>query len=189
MYDPFAQDADFVACYPFGLRGGVPTAMSHGMWLNVPDYDGPTQLGIEASSKPCASSHRLVDAVVTIPRGVLFPCCGMNLAFDREAVGPCMYFGIVRVCGRGCEGWARKGWAEGLGADGGVAYGCGPAPLLPRPRRWARATRGGATRTCGLAGAPRREPLLLRRRAGGKAALSLPPPPPPPPSSRDRCPR
>lgn len=34
MYDPFAADADFVACYPFGLRGGVPTAVSHGMWLN-----------------------------------------------------------------------------------------------------------------------------------------------------------
>lgn len=30
------SDADFVACYPFTMRRGVPTAMSHGMWLNVP---------------------------------------------------------------------------------------------------------------------------------------------------------
>ena len=95
MYDPYADDADFVACYPYGLRKGVPTALSHGMWLNVPDYDGPTQLGIEASSKPCATSMRHVDAVLTIPKGTLFPLCGMNVAFDRELVGPCSYYGIM----------------------------------------------------------------------------------------------
>ena len=30
--------------YPFSLREGVPTAVSHGLWLNIPDYDAPTQL-------------------------------------------------------------------------------------------------------------------------------------------------
>ena len=118
MYDPFADDADFVACYPFGLRGGVPTALSHGMWLNVPDYDGPTQLGIEASAKPCATSMRLVDAVITIPKGTLFPCCGMNIAFDRLAVGPCMYFGIMGAgypWGRYEDMWA--GWCTKVIAD------------------------------------------------------------------------
>jgi hypothetical protein len=35
---------------------------------------------------------------MTIPKGCLFPCCGMNLAFDRLAVGPCMYFGIMYFC-------------------------------------------------------------------------------------------
>ncbi len=118
LYDPFAQDADFVACYPFGLRAGVPTAMSHGMWLNVPDYDGPTQLGIEASAKPAAVSMRHVDAVITIPRGTLFPCCGMNLAFDRLAVGPCMYFGIMGAgypWGRYEDMWA--GWCTKVIAD------------------------------------------------------------------------
>lgn len=130
MYDPFAPDADFVACYPFGLRGGVPTALSHGMWLNVPDYDGPTQIGIEASDKPCATSMRYVDAVLTIPKGSLFPCCGMNICFDREAVGPSMYFGIMGAgypWGRYEDMWA--GWCTkvicdhlGLGVKTGKPY-------------------------------------------------------------------
>ena len=30
--------------YPFSLREGVPTAISHGLWLNIPDYDAPTQV-------------------------------------------------------------------------------------------------------------------------------------------------
>ena len=44
LYDPFRQGADFVRGYPFSLREGVPTAISHGLWLNIPDYDAPTQL-------------------------------------------------------------------------------------------------------------------------------------------------
>lgn len=30
LYDPFAEGADFVRGYPFSLREGVPTAVSHG---------------------------------------------------------------------------------------------------------------------------------------------------------------
>ena len=44
MYDPYRDGADFVRGYPFSLREGVPTAVSHGLWLNIPDYDAPTQL-------------------------------------------------------------------------------------------------------------------------------------------------
>jgi reversibly glycosylated polypeptide/UDP-arabinopyranose mutase len=65
LYDPFREGVDFVRgypfslrggvptaishglwlnIYPFSLRGGVPTAISHGLWLNIPDYDAPTQL-------------------------------------------------------------------------------------------------------------------------------------------------
>jgi len=44
LYDPFREGTDFVRGYPFSLREGVPTAASHGLWLNVPDYDAPTQL-------------------------------------------------------------------------------------------------------------------------------------------------
>ncbi|GKA48170.1 UDP-arabinopyranose mutase 1-like protein [Tanacetum coccineum] len=44
LYDPFSDGADFVRGYPFSLREGVPTAVSHGLWLNIPDYDAPTQL-------------------------------------------------------------------------------------------------------------------------------------------------
>lgn len=44
LYDPYTEGADFVRGYPFSLREGVPTAISHGLWLNIPDYDAPTQL-------------------------------------------------------------------------------------------------------------------------------------------------
>ncbi|KAM3752059.1 hypothetical protein ACB098_04G159800 [Castanea mollissima] len=43
LYDPYRDGADFVRGYPFSLRG-VSTAISHGLWLNIPDYDAPTQL-------------------------------------------------------------------------------------------------------------------------------------------------
>lgn len=44
LYDPYRDGADFVRGYPFSMREGVPTAVSHGLWLNIPDYDAPTQL-------------------------------------------------------------------------------------------------------------------------------------------------
>ncbi|KAJ6888972.1 hypothetical protein NC652_029920 [Populus alba x Populus x berolinensis] len=106
LYDPFREGVDFVRGYPFSLRGGVPTAISHGLWLNIPDYDAPTQL-----VKPLERNTRYVDAVLTIPKGTLFPMCGMNLAFDRELIGPAMYFGLMgdgQPIGRYDDMWA--GW-------------------------------------------------------------------------------
>ena len=44
LYDPYRDGDDFVRGYPSSLREGVPTAVSHGLWLNIPDYDAPTQL-------------------------------------------------------------------------------------------------------------------------------------------------
>ncbi|KAF9611347.1 hypothetical protein IFM89_030136 [Coptis chinensis] len=43
------------------------------------------------------SSNRYVDAVMTIPKGTLFPMCGMKLGFNRELIGPAMYFGVAGV--------------------------------------------------------------------------------------------
>lgn len=54
---------------------------------------------------------RYVDAILTIPKGTLFPTCGMNLAFDRELIGPAMYFGLMgdgQPIGRYDDMWA--GW-------------------------------------------------------------------------------
>ena len=54
---------------------------------------------------------RYVDAVMTVPKGTLFPMCGMNLAFDRELIGPAMYFGLMgdgQPIGRYDDMWA--GW-------------------------------------------------------------------------------
>ncbi|CAL5325935.1 hypothetical protein CsSME_00005293 [Camellia sinensis var. sinensis] len=125
LYDPFRDGADFVRGYPFSLREGVPTAVSHGLWLNIPDYDAPTQL-----VKPLERNTRFVDAVMTIPKGTLFPMCGMNLGFDRDLIGPAMYFGLMgdgQPIGRYDDMWA--GWCVkvicdhlGLGVKTGLPY-------------------------------------------------------------------
>jgi reversibly glycosylated polypeptide/UDP-arabinopyranose mutase len=125
LYDPYRPGADFVRGYPFSLREGVPTAISHGLWLNVPDYDAPTQL-----VKPAEKNTRFVDAVMTIPKGTLFPMCGMNLAFDREMIGAAMYFGLMgdgQPIGRYDDMWA--GWCckvicdhLGMGVKTGLPY-------------------------------------------------------------------
>lgn len=44
LYDPYTPGTDFVRGYPFSMREGKPTAVSHGLWLNIPDYDAPTQV-------------------------------------------------------------------------------------------------------------------------------------------------
>jgi hypothetical protein len=33
--------------------------------------------------KPKERNTKFVDAVMTVPKGTLYPMCGMNLAFDR----------------------------------------------------------------------------------------------------------
>ncbi|KAK1291364.1 UDP-arabinopyranose mutase 1 [Acorus calamus] len=113
LYDPFCDGADFVRGYPFSMREGLPTAVSHGLWLNIPDYDAPTQL-----VKPRERNTRYVDMVMTIPKGTLFPMCGMNLAFDRELIGPAMYYGLMgegQPIGRYDDMWA--GWCMKVVCD------------------------------------------------------------------------
>ena len=83
-------DGEFVRGYPFERRIGKPTAISHGLWLNVPDFDAPTQM-----VKPYWRNTKIVDAVVSIPRGVLYPMSAMNLAFNRELIGITMYHGLM----------------------------------------------------------------------------------------------
>ncbi|KAL0855019.1 hypothetical protein Bca101_060171 [Brassica carinata] len=155
LYDPYGDGADFVRGYPFSMREGAITAVSHGLWLNIPDYDAPTQLvkPLERNSRKFDNAHlflndeeinayvlliglvfvvicRYVDAVMTIPKGTLFPMCGMNLAFDRELIGPAMYFGLMgdgQPIGRYDDMWA--GWCVkvicdhmGWGVKTGLPY-------------------------------------------------------------------
>eukprot|EP00199_Chlamydomonas_sp_CCMP681_P001677 CAMPEP_0119106220 /NCGR_PEP_ID=MMETSP1180-20130426/3970_1 /TAXON_ID=3052 ORGANISM="Chlamydomonas cf sp, Strain CCMP681" /NCGR_SAMPLE_ID=MMETSP1180 /ASSEMBLY_ACC=CAM_ASM_000741 /LENGTH=347 /DNA_ID=CAMNT_0007091497 /DNA_START=43 /DNA_END=1086 /DNA_ORIENTATION=+ len=125
LYDPYREGADFVRGYPFSLREGVSTAISHGLWLNIPDYDAPTQM-----VKPRERNTRYVDAVMTVPKGTLYPMCGMNLAFDRELIGPALYFGLMgegQPIGRYDDMWA--GWCSkvicdhlGVGVKTGLPY-------------------------------------------------------------------
>lgn len=85
LYDPYQKGSDFVRGYPFSLRSGVPCALSCGLWLNLADYDAPTQ-----ALKPDMRNSRYVDAVLTVPLKSMLPVSGVNIAFDRELVGPAM---------------------------------------------------------------------------------------------------
>ena len=85
LYDPYAEGSDFVRGYPYSLRAGVPTGVSHGLWMNQPDYDAPTQL-----LKVRERVSRMHEVTQTIPAGIFFPLCSMNVAFDRELIGSAM---------------------------------------------------------------------------------------------------
>ncbi|KAJ9693666.1 hypothetical protein PVL29_009563 [Vitis rotundifolia] len=60
--------------------------------------------------KPLEHNTKHVDAIMTIPKGILFPMCGMNLGFDRELIGLSRYFGLMGdgpLIGRCNDMWAR----------------------------------------------------------------------------------
>jgi hypothetical protein len=71
--------------YPYGIRDQVsPVMLHHGLWSNIPDLDGITQLANpDFRLDPC-------DTWNIIPTGKLFPMCIMNVAFRREMT-PLMY--------------------------------------------------------------------------------------------------
>lgn len=73
--------------YPYLIRDKSPVMLSHGLWSNVPDYDGGTMLHY-----PNVRFEKETELRV-IPRYNFFPMCGMNLAWDSRLT-PAMYFGI-----------------------------------------------------------------------------------------------
>ncbi|KAJ6296994.1 hypothetical protein OIU78_022674 [Salix suchowensis] len=99
LYDPYREGADFVRGYPFSLRSGVACALSCGLWLNLADLDAPTQ-----ALKPEQRNSRYVDAVMTIPSRAMMPLSGINIAFDREAVGPAL-LPALKLAGEGNLRW------------------------------------------------------------------------------------
>ena len=106
-------DTEFVRGYPHELRAGKPTAISHGPWLEHPDLDAATQ-----RNRPDLRVREEVPIVQTVPRGAPYSMCGMNLAFDRQLVGPAMYFGLMgagQPWGRYDDLWA--GWCSKVICD------------------------------------------------------------------------
>lgn len=99
LYDPFRKGADFVRGYPFSLRSGVVSVLSCGLWLNLPDYDAPTQ-ALRAGQR----NSRYVDAVMTVPVRALLPVSGINVAFDREALGAALV-PALKLGGEGKVRW------------------------------------------------------------------------------------
>ncbi|KAM7272413.1 hypothetical protein ACFE04_027076 [Oxalis oulophora] len=91
--------ADFVRGYPFSLRTGVHCGLSCGLWLNLADFDAPTQ-----ALKPDQRNSQYVDAIMTVPARALLPISGINIAFDRELVGPSLVPSL-RLSGEGKVRW------------------------------------------------------------------------------------
>lgn len=81
---------EYMRGFPYSTRNEAPVMLSHGVWTGVPDLDGETQL------KHTGEGGRLPIFNLTyyngpIPKGVLFPLCGMNMMIRREAL-PYFYF-------------------------------------------------------------------------------------------------
>ena len=102
--------------FPYNIREEAEVVLSHGVWQGVKDWDAPTQL---VKGNPDVQFYRGI-----IPKGVLFPMCGMNLAFSRKLL-PYMYWapmtdGIDRFADIWCGVEVKKiidkkGWAAVTG--------------------------------------------------------------------------
>lgn len=92
---------------PYNIRNEAPVMLSHGVWVGTPDFDGETQLKLEQdkwtadlnrdpieyldSKNHNGVPYSLPYYVGSIPKGVLFPLCGMNVMVRAEAL-PYLYF-------------------------------------------------------------------------------------------------
>lgn len=56
--------------------------MGAGLWLNIPDYDAPTQM-----VKPAERNTKYIDMVMTIPKVWSLHSTGLSLAADCEVNG------------------------------------------------------------------------------------------------------
>lgn len=73
--------------FPYKIRNKSEIALSHGLWSNVPDFDG-----IDMLKNPDVRFDRCLEKKV-IPINNYYPMCGMNLAWKRD-ITPLMYFGL-----------------------------------------------------------------------------------------------
>lgn len=73
--------------FPYLIREKSRVMLSHGLWSNVPDFDGIDMFKKgDVRFKPCNDTY-------LIPKNNYYPMCGMNLAWRRE-ITPLMYFGL-----------------------------------------------------------------------------------------------
>lgn len=81
------DDEPFMRGNPYLIRDKSSVHVSHGLWSNIPDLDGPTQLQMPDYRLESNSDIKL------IPQYNFYSMCGMNFGFTRE-VAPLMYFGL-----------------------------------------------------------------------------------------------
>ena len=125
LYDPYVAGSDFVRGYPYSLRQGAITAVSHGLWLDSPDYDAPTTI-----LKMAERNNRLLDTTMTVPYATFYSMSLMNVALSRELIGPAFMPGLMeneKLLNSDNDvvaGWAAKVVADhlGLGMKSGQPY-------------------------------------------------------------------
>lgn len=74
---------------PYLNRNQSPVMLSHGLWTNVIDHDGPTSLQ-HLNFRAKYNEH----FIQIIPKLAFFPMCSMNIAFKKE-ITPLMYFPLM----------------------------------------------------------------------------------------------
>lgn len=84
--------------FPERARVEAPAHLSHGVWVGTPDFDGETQLALEANG---GVPLTLPYYVGPVPRGASFPLCGMNVMVTRTAL-PYLYYAPMGP-DSGCE--------------------------------------------------------------------------------------
>ena len=70
--------------FPYGVRDEAPVMVSHGVWYGNADWDAQTQLA--CLNAPLSTFYR-----GPVPKGALFPFCGMNVMVHRDVL-PYFYF-------------------------------------------------------------------------------------------------
>ncbi len=73
--------------FPYKIRDNSEVVLSHGLWSNVPDFDG-----IDMLKQPNTRFNRCFETKL-IHQHNFFPLCGMNLAWKRDYT-PLMYFNL-----------------------------------------------------------------------------------------------
>ncbi len=68
---------------PYNVRSEAEVVLSHGIWHGVKDWDAPTQLVL--------GNRDVTFYKGAIPKDVLYPMCGMNIAFKAKML-PYMYY-------------------------------------------------------------------------------------------------
>jgi reversibly glycosylated polypeptide/UDP-arabinopyranose mutase len=88
--------------FPYGVRDEARVMVSHGVWHGNADWDAQTQ--IANNNAPLDTFYR-----GPVPRGVLFPFCGMNVMIRRAALPLCYFAPMGPRASRDGEVWDRFG--------------------------------------------------------------------------------
>ena len=73
--------------------------LNHGLWTNIPDLDAITVLAGKRQPQEFAGVNQ------TVPKGMYFPMCGMNVAWKPELT-PAMYFLLMGM------NWPFDRWGD-----------------------------------------------------------------------------